>query len=1019
MASDNPQVLSWPWEALIDPQVGDLAHLCRIERQLDSAPEPLPLPENLPKDRVHILLVTARPYQNDIAYRSITRPLVELIQKEQLPAEVKVLRPPTFEQLRRELQEQPGRYHIVHFDGHGGFGQVVSGGAEKFKGPQGQLLFENADGGEDAVTATQLSHLLREHRIPIAVLNACQSAMLSEQAEDAFASVATALLRAGVRSVVAMGYSLYVSGARQFLPAFYRQLFRTGDVAEATRSGRQAMRAKPQRIGNIELQDWLVPVLYQQDPLRLTFAAQTQGQSQQALQQIPPEARVEGSHAPHGVIGRDSAVLALERASRRPPPALLLHGLGGIGKTTLARGYIEWLAQTQGLPQKVLWQNLADVRSFDYLRNRLVEELFGTNAMALPDEQKWPALTQVLRQQVVLIVWDNFESASGMADGGSAELHAMPASDRQQLKQWLEQLRGGASRVLITSRSDESWLGTTACYRVPMGGLQGEERQELAQAILADQGLRLNPSDEATAELIDSLQGHPLMMRAILPRLRNTTARQLKQDFEQYVPQADSTDPVEQRLYATLRYVEQGLPEPLRPLLHPIGLHEGHVVADFLADISERAGQSFELAQVEHALKLLEAAGLVRGVRNRIYEMHPAFERYARVHGARRVARPEMVAAWERGFYKSMAQQAQDCASGELHMQRQVFALLGGSFERALDIAQNDGNLDNCGALLQAQGAFAQNRGNLPLAAQKFEAFAENCKKRGREDHLAAAQHQLGIVFLGLFDYDGAEAACHRSLEISESLCVAEKLTNEEKARLRRGAAATHHQLGRIAAERPYLDQQERDRNLSAAEHWCLESLRHKKAVSDEEGIAMSYHQLGIIKQKAGKLPEARSFYMESVAINVRLNHQHALAKNWHQLGMVAKDSGDLDTAEMFYDKALEVKALLHDPLGSASTHHELGIVAQLKRNWDRAEASYFSALAAWEHHGETNGAANTLTWLGRLAEQRGDFDSAQAWWERAAHAFEKLCDQRNADIARSLMARLRGNRSLPPDVTS
>lgn len=123
------------------------------------------------------------------------------------------------------------------------------------------------------------------------------------------------------------------------------------------------MLAKPQRLGDVELQDWLVPVLYQQDPLTLTFAAQAPRHAQPATEQIPAEARVQASHAPHGVIGRDSAVLELERASRRPPPALLLHGLGGVGKTTLARGYIEWLAHTQGLPQRVIWQSLADVCS--------------------------------------------------------------------------------------------------------------------------------------------------------------------------------------------------------------------------------------------------------------------------------------------------------------------------------------------------------------------------------------------------------------------------------------------------------------------------------------------------------------------------------------------------------------------------------------------------------------------------------------------------------------------------------
>jgi hypothetical protein len=65
--------------------------------------------------------------------------------QERLPVDVKALRPPTFEQLWRELQDYLGQYHVVHFDGHGNFGSVACGGADRFGGPQGQLLFEKAD----------------------------------------------------------------------------------------------------------------------------------------------------------------------------------------------------------------------------------------------------------------------------------------------------------------------------------------------------------------------------------------------------------------------------------------------------------------------------------------------------------------------------------------------------------------------------------------------------------------------------------------------------------------------------------------------------------------------------------------------------------------------------------------------------------------------------------------------------------------------------------------------------------
>ena len=1019
VASDSPRVLSWPWEALRDPQVGDLAHLCRIERQLDEVPEPLPLPDALPQDQVRILLVTARPLRNDVAYRSITRPLVELIRQEQLPAEVTLLRPPTFAQLQRELTSHPGRYHIVHFDGHGGFGAVAGGGRDRFRGPQGQLLFENAEGAEDPVSAEQLSQLLREHRIPIAVLNACQSAMLTEQAEDAFASVATALLRAGVRSVVAMGYSLYVDGARQFLPAFYLELFRSGNVAQATRSGRQAMYKQPER-GGIELQDWLVPVLYQQDPLELSFAGKATAPPQTLPDSIPPEARVEASHSPHGVIGRDSAVLALERASRRQPPALLLHGLGGVGKTTLARGYIEWLAHTQGLPDPIIWQSLADVRSFDYLRNRLVEELFGTNAMALPDGQKWPALTKALRERAALIVWDNFESASGTADAGTAdEFTAMSTQDRRALKHFLESLRGGRSKVLITSRSDEQWLGTTACFRVPLGGLQGEERRELARAILADHGARLDPRDAETAKLIDSLLGHPLMMRAILPKLASQTAERVLVELDRYQPQSSSEDPVEQRLHTTLRYVENGLPEVLRPLLMPIGLHEGYVYADFLAAVAKESGQSYTLAQVSQALEMLEVAGLVRGVGNYVYEMHPALGRYLRTPSSQ-TTNADMDAvrqqAWEQGFCAVMAGLANHCAPKQLHEQRPIFELFGGSFERALALSLARGELNEVGALQQAQAVYAFNTRNLPLAAQRFEAYAATCERRQREDLEAAPYQQLGRVAQKRRDFDAAEAWYSKSLAIIErqgneydaaqsygqlgDLALDRRNFDTAEAWYRKalviferqdndyGAASTYHQLGMVAEER---------RDFDAAEAWCRKALAIQERQNNEQGEASTYHQLGMVAQKRHNFDAAEAWYSKALEIFERQNNELGVAQSYGKLGNLALDRRNFDTAEAWYSKALAIFERQDNEHNAAGTYYQLGIVAQERRDFDAAEAWYRKALAIQERQNNEHDAASTYYQLGMVAEERRDFDAAEAWYRKALAIQERQNNEHDA----------------------
>ncbi|RDE48755.1 MAG: CHAT domain-containing protein [Candidatus Accumulibacter meliphilus] len=910
-----------------------------------------------------------------------------------------------------------------------------------------------------------MSQLLREYRIPIAVLNACQSAMINEQAEDAFASVATALLRAGVRSVVAMGYSLYVSGAKQFLPAFYRQLFLTGSVAEATRGGRQAMLAHPQRRGEIELQDWLVPVLYQQDPLQLEFAKQVRtGQpapEPEPESKIPKAAQVEASGAPHGVIGRDSAVLELERASRRAPAGLLLHGLGGVGKTTLARGYIEWLAHTQGLPGKVIWQSFADVRSFGYVRNRLVEEIFGTDAMALPDEKKWPMLLQALRSQALLIVWDNFESASGAADAGVDS--ALPGEERQTLKQFLEQLRESKTKVLITSRSDEAWLGTTACYRIALGGLQGEERQALAQAILADQGLHLDAKDEDSAKLIDSLEGHPLMMRAILPRLAGTNARQLRQDFEQYVPQADSDDPVEQRLYATLRYIEEGLPAELKPLLYPIGLHEGYIHAHFLVQMAEKAQQAFSAEQTQQTLERLEAAGLVRALGNEAYEMHPALARYARRQGARLLASAADVSAWERGFVSIMAHIADYCTPKDLHEQRPAFDFFGGGFERALGMAQGAGDLRAYSALMEALATYAFNRHDLPLAGKRFEAYARSCEQLALEDKVASSYHKLGMVAQERRDFEAAEAWYGKALEIEKrqgnehgaantfrqlgNLALArwhleaaeawysKALPIFERQRDEDSAASCYHQLGMVAQERRDFEAAEawygkaleikkrqgnghgtensfgqlgnlalERRDFEAAEAWYRKSLEIKERQGNGHGAANSCGQLGNLALARGDLKAAEACYSKALPIFERQRDEDSAASCYHQLGVVAQERRDLEAAEAWYRKSLEITERQRDEDSAANCYHQLGIVAQERRDLEVAEAWHRKALEIYERKGNEHNAASGYHELGLVARERRDFEAAEAWCRKALEIFERQGDEHRAAISRDAL---------------
>ncbi|CAK8721767.1 hypothetical protein GCAAIG_11405 [Candidatus Electronema halotolerans] len=1019
ISSDDPRVLAWPWEALHDPETGTLAHHCRIERQISkNVPDPLPLPEHLPKDRINILLVIARPHgDQDVGFHALSRPLVELARAQQMPVHIDVLRPPTFDRLRQQLHDKPGFYHIVHFDGHGGYGATEERiSSDVFKSSvQGRLLFENDEAEAAPVEAAKLSELLAEYRIPIMVLNACQSARIDDQAEDAFASVAAALLKAGIRSVVAMGHSLYVSGAQQFVPAFYRRLLESANPAEAVRAGRQEMLAHDQRpclLGEYPLQDWLVPVLYQQmqtdetvlaRPVAATPAGKFTLAEEAAPDPLPEQARQLGDD---GFIGRQQAVQQLERARlQQEQAAFLIHGMAGAGKTTLAKGFLHWLRDTGGLEQQVFWFSFDEIRSAEFVINELVDSIFGTDARAAALEQKLAGLIKVFREHPFLLIWDNFESASGLA--GTEVRPMLSEEDRGLLKELLAKLRGGKTKVLITSRSTEKWLSTGECFRLPLSGLHGEELWQFCNQVLRNLGLKVKRDDEDFRALIEELDGNPLALRTVLLQLQEKKPAHLLAALRKKFALLEG-DESSKRILAALAVLDQGLPEEYGPVLQLIGLHRRFVDMDYLAKYMLHTEEITE--PIQNCFALLETAGLLSALGSNIFQMHPALQSYlAQQHPAEE--------ALQRAFVDFMGRFADQLAPKELHEQRVPFALHQGNFHHALDLAQQLDDMDwAVAALTQSLAAYFQNSRDYAGAAQLFADLAEHRHQKNDHEGEAGAYHQLGKIAQEQRDFAAAEQWYKKSLAIKEkqgnehgaattyhnlgaiaqeqrdfaaaeqwykkSLAIKEKQGNEH------GAATTYHQLGIIAEEQ---------RDFAAAEQWYKKSLAIKEKQGNEHGAATTYHQLGIIAEEQRDFAAAEQWYKKSLAIEEKQGNEHGAASSYHQLGIIAEEQRDFAAAEQWYKKSLAIKEKQGDEHGAATTYHNLGAIAQEQRDFAAAEQWYKKSLAIKEKQGDEHGAATTYHQLGMIAQKQRDFAAAEQWYKKSLAIFEKQGNEHGA----------------------
>jgi CHAT domain-containing protein len=217
-----------------------------------------PLEVELP---LKILVVCATP--SDCQPLNVTdekQKIGQQLKKMRLKTKVKldVLNHATIEKLRDRIK----KYHVIHFIGHGGF--IRQQGEEI-----GCLMFESQYGKSDLIHSVRFSLILRDTKVRLVILNACETAKTSTY--NAFLGVAPALVNAGIPAVIAMQFPMPDSSAVMFSEEFYNSLSQYYQVDAAVTDARIAM---AERIG-VDRIDWGIPVLFMQSPDGILFRPKT------------------------------------------------------------------------------------------------------------------------------------------------------------------------------------------------------------------------------------------------------------------------------------------------------------------------------------------------------------------------------------------------------------------------------------------------------------------------------------------------------------------------------------------------------------------------------------------------------------------------------------------------------------------------------------------------------------------------------------------------------------------------
>jgi len=616
VVTGDPEFHRLHWETLWKPRdTNPLANRTVIARKAPSKTAPkIHLPV-LPVIRV--LVVVARPGGGqDVGYRTISRPLVETLHQANLAVELEFVRPGTWERLKEHItQRKPGYFHALHFDGHGVVASVadieklrVEGKlllqtapaqeAAKDQTRKGYLFFESAGKpSQRAVEAAELADVVNDARIPIVILNACQSAKQEHEPES---NLASRLAAAGVRAVLAVAYSVTVSAAREFMEAFYREVFHHGRLSDAVTRGRQRLRLDPRRSAyfgmQIDLEDWMLPVLYENEQVKLEVRA-TADEERAFFER---QARLfQARQTRHGFWGRDLDILAIERRllTAKDKNILLLEGMGGAGKTTLLQ-HLAWWWQVTGLVFRVF---VFEYDQKPWTRQQVLHEIADQLAMNLPAGEvvQQEAVARKLRAEPYLLVLDNLESVTGehLAIGQS-----LPEPERANLRDFLSRLRGGQTLVLIGSRSDETWLAPEAFGDNvhELRGLDTEARTSFAEEILRSVGVdpesfRASPEYR---ELLALLAGHPLAMQVVLANLKAKTPAEVLKALREGDVTLDQGGDKTKSILKCIDYSHTNLSPEARDLLQCLAPFTGVMFLPMLDKYVELLKQQPELANL-------------------------------------------------------------------------------------------------------------------------------------------------------------------------------------------------------------------------------------------------------------------------------------------------------------------------------------------------------------------------------------------------------------------------------------
>ena len=700
-----------------------------------------------------------------------------------------------------------------------------------------------------------------------------------------------------------------------------------------------------------------------------------EGTKDRHLVDLPPEGK-------YGLVGREEDIMTLERAFQESP-AVLLTGPAGVGKSELACGFARHLAGRGERLGGVLFTSFEYGAGLCRVLHELGTTLRGVSfaRLSLVQQREW--ITDYLRRNPCLLIWDNFENA----------VHHLDDVEVRELLDFLGEIAGdGFSYILVTGRSAD-WPGRNGeieWNHQKVAGLADPDARQLAGQILEGVGVEADTLDHGYQELLEILHGNPMAMRLLLPHLKEHTASELAQELGHLSPGELAESEI---MNTALARSFLWLSPRTRIHLPFLAFLRQRVLLDVLTFITQEEvyssvmGEEMGWGACRTLLREAQNAGILDSVSPSVYLIPSRVTSFLEQQLNDGLT-PSQVSTLEDEFIRVYADLG-DYFLDNLSSQSSESTVTGVLAEEAslllvLHLAETRARWESAQLVLQPLGQVYKMQDRVP----ELRRLRRRLLSHIGGDPEQAERHGAVELWMYLQATEISDAIDRKELDAAEAICRTAMGYLESSARsdLQPQMASMNHYLGLIAQGRDQYEE---------AEGWYQKALAINEHLTENEAeCADIYHQLGLITYSLQRYEEAEGWHQKALEIRRRIEDEAEVAHECHRLALVAEGRHQLDDALEWYHRARTAYERVGDKASSAALYYRLGLIAQAQYQYEDAIEWYQRGLLVYEELEDETGGAGELYQLGVIAIQRHEYQEAEEWLKQALGAYERLADE-------------------------